>query len=95
MRDKNIQTKRMTDEHVKIALTEIKKRRARWTLISIDFDDIIQIVMLRIIKKYHKYLFIKKTCFFSLVSLYFIDITFLSSTLSPQPLPLGGGMGWG
>lgn len=55
MRDKNQQTKRMTDEHVKIALTEIKKRRTRWTLISIDFDDIIQMVMLRIIKKYHKY----------------------------------------
>lgn len=52
---KNTITKKMTSEHVLISINEIKKRSNKWRLISLDFEDVTQIILLRIIKKYHTY----------------------------------------
>ena len=45
----------MLPEHVKITQEEIAKRRNKWSLIYLDFDDVSQLIFIRVIKKYAKY----------------------------------------
>jgi hypothetical protein len=55
MRDKNPPMKRMSEEHVLITQNEIAKRKNKWRLVSLDFDDVAQTIFTRVIKKYHTY----------------------------------------
>ena len=43
-------------EHVAILLQEVEKRRSKWRLVSLDFDDVAQKIHLRVVKKYHTYI---------------------------------------
>lgn len=56
---KNIETssslKPSFEEQLPIIQRELEKRKSKWTLSSIPFEDMCQMVILRIFKKYHQY----------------------------------------
>lgn len=43
------------EERIPIIETEIAKRRRKWTLNQIDFEDVSQMLMIRIFNKYHTF----------------------------------------
>jgi hypothetical protein len=40
---------------IPVIQNEINKRRNKWTLSSLSFEDVSQIVLIRVVKKYHKF----------------------------------------
>lgn len=43
------------EELIPLIVNEINKRRKKWTLTSLSFDDVSQIVLIRIVNKYHTF----------------------------------------